>query len=125
MSHPACILVYGRDASLLETRCMLLETTGSKVYATTRWEDAERIIKEQHPTLFVLCYTLTPEDRSSVLHFAQRFSPEMRLLILTADGQPSDDNPENTHNIFAGAEAFKARVVGLLHDHADSEERAG
>ena len=125
MSNPACILVYGRDASLLETRCMLLETTGFKVYATTQWEDAERIIEEEKPALFVLCYTLSPEDRSSILRAAQRLGPEMRLLILTADGQPSEDSPSDSLNIFSGARAFRAKVMDLLRHRSESKERTG
>ena len=123
MSNPACILVYGRDASLLETRRMLLATTGFQVYATTEWEAAERVIKEEKPALFVLCYTLAPGDRSSILNSAERLYPEMRVLILTADGQPSDDSPEDTLNIFAGARAFKARVVELLRQRSEPRER--
>jgi DNA-binding response OmpR family regulator len=81
MSHPACILVYGRDPSLLETRCMVLETTGSVVRATAEPEEAERIIRDERPALLVLCYTLSPEDRSSILSSAQLLRPDMKTLV--------------------------------------------
>jgi len=118
MSNPACILVYGRDPSLLETRCMLLETTGSKVHATTEPEQAEQIIREERPDLLVLCYTLSPEDRTNILSAAQHLRPEMKTLILTADGTSETGNGDL--DIFTGARALRAKVVEMLDSGAVS-----
>ena len=112
MSNPACILVYGRDHRLLETRRMVLESTGGDVHATTKLLEAEQILREQHPTLVVLCYTLSGPERAAILSSAQHLRPDIKTLVLTADGQP--ESSEGDHDIFTGARAFKARVVEIL-----------
>ncbi len=115
MSNPACILVYGRDHKLLETRCLVLESTGGAVHATTKLLEAERILEENHPDLLVLCYTLTATDQAEILASAQRFRPGIKTLVLTADGQR--ETGEGDHDIFAGARAFKAKVVEVLAEN--------
>ncbi|MDP9050750.1 MAG: hypothetical protein M3O31_08525 [Acidobacteriota bacterium] len=91
---------------------MLLETTGRVVHATTEPEQAEQIIREEHPDLLVLCYTLSPDDRSSILSAAQHLRPAMRTLILTADG--TTETGQDDLSIFTGARALKAKVVEML-----------
>lgn len=115
MTNPACILVYGRDHKLFETRCLVLESTGGAVHATTKLMEAERILLEKHPNLLVLCYTLNTEDRAVILDSAQRFCPGIKTLTLTADGQP--ETGEGDHDIFTGARAFKAKVVEVLGEN--------
>lgn len=115
MPNPAYILVYGRDRKLLETRCLVLESTGGTVHATTKILEAERILRDEHPDLLVLCYTLTAADRAEILESAQQFCPGIRTLVLTADGQPETGHGD--HDIFTGTRAFKAKVVEVLGEN--------
>ena len=114
MSDEVSILVYGRDPVVLETRRMVLETTGASVVATTGWEQAQQVISNPSLDLLVLCYTLSSEDRQSILQFAQGIRPEITTLVLRADGQSSADFGKDTLDVFAGPRAFKAKVMELL-----------
>jgi DNA-binding NtrC family response regulator len=114
MMNTDFILVYGRDPNVLETRRMVLETTGARVLATTRWEEAQQVIENATVSLLVLCYTLSSEDRLLILQFAQRVSPEINALVLRADGQSPPDFDKDTLDVFAGPRAFKAKVMEML-----------
>jgi DNA-binding NtrC family response regulator len=96
MSKAACVLVYGADSTLLKTRQMVLETIGGEVHATTRREDAERIIAGVRLRLLVLCYTLSLEDREAMLEAVRRASPWTKTLVLKADGPPKQARRTST-----------------------------
>jgi hypothetical protein len=49
-----CILVYGSDKLLLETRSMVLENAGFRVFPAIQSREAEIIIDTQHIALVVL-----------------------------------------------------------------------
>ena len=93
---------------------MVLETTGARVLSTTRWEEAQQVISDASLDVLVLCYTLSSEDRLSILEFAERERPEIKTLVLRADGQSHPDFEKDTLDVFAGTRAFKAKVVELL-----------
>lgn len=114
LSDSASILVYGRDSNLLKTRRWVLETIGSKVYATTSLKETEQLIISVKPTLLVLCFTLSSEDRRYVLKLVQALRPQMKVLTLTADG-PAGMPEGNDFNIFAGTAALKLRAIEMLN----------
>ena len=114
MSDPAPILVYGSDPILLETRRMVLETLNDMVYTATNAAEAEQIIFEAKPDLFVLCYTLSPEDRQSILDFARGIHLAMTILVLEAD-RPA--------GAFSGPDALKKKVRELLAAGTSRQER--
>ena len=118
MSIPATILIYGRDASLLETRRMVLETIGGRVCATTDFEETKQMMTEAEPDVLVLCYTLNADDRESILSSAEALRPEMKILVLIADGPASKQMSDDAFSIFAGPAALKAKVTEMLGRHS-------
>jgi DNA-binding NtrC family response regulator len=82
---PALILVYGKDAHLLETRRWILEGAGMKVTTTTKFSEVEGILREEAIDLFLLCHTLSPEEGDFCLTKATALRPAMKKLVLTAN----------------------------------------
>ena len=114
MSNPARILVFGRDSSLLETRQLVLETIGGIVNATTKLDQARLLLAHSAPDLLILCYTLSPDDRSAILGIVRKIRPELKVLVLRADGPASVQTDDEEFNIFWGAGALRARVKEML-----------
>lgn len=114
MSNPARILVFGRDSSLLETRQLVLETIGGIVDATTKLDQARLLLAHSAPDLLILCYTLSPDDRSTILGTVRKIRPELKVLVLRADGPASVQTDDEEFNIFWGAGALRARVKEML-----------
>jgi DNA-binding NtrC family response regulator len=83
--EPASILVYGRDAQLLETRRWILERAGMKVTITTDLGEVAGILVNEAIDLFILCHTLSPEEGDICLMNAHALRPAMKKLILTAN----------------------------------------
>ena len=114
MFNPTRILVYGRDPSLLETRQLVLQTIGGTVEATTELEQAKRMLGDGSLDLLVLCYTLSLEDRNAILNSVEQLSPDLKVLILSADGPPSNQTVDGDFSIFSGPGAFKSKVLRML-----------
>jgi len=76
-----CILVYGSDQLLLNTRTMVLEKAGYAVLTAIEASDVERIILSQKISLLVLCHTLSSEKCEAALELA-----ESRRPVIRADG---------------------------------------
>lgn len=126
MPIPAHVLIYGRDSSLLETRRMVLETIGGTVHATTDGMQAKQMIANGWPDLLILCYTLSAEDRESILNSAQALRPEIKTLVLSANGPLYTQLSEGAFNTFAGPAALKAKVAQMLdQEEASPAERMG
>ena len=123
MSDPAPILVYGSDLSLLETRRMVLKTPGGEVYTATKPAEAEQILLHAKPNLLVLCYTLSSEDRRSILDFARGIHPAMTILVLEADRPAGAETAQETFNIFSGPDALKKKVRELLAAGTSRQQR--
>ena len=113
MSKHARILVYGRDPALLETRRLVLESKREAVDATIDFREACLLLEKGHTELLVLCYTLSPKDRASILMVTEQLRPEVKILVLEADGPPAKET-ENTLNIFSGPGVLRAKVFAML-----------
>jgi len=114
MSNPARVLIYGRDPSLLETRQLVLETTGGVVVATTELEDTKHELVHNQPDLLVLCYTLSPDDRSAILSSVDCLVPKLKVLVLRADGPAITQTDDCDFSIFNGPAALKSKVMKML-----------
>ena len=84
LSNSVSILVYGSDKLLLDTRTMVLENAGFRVFSATESEDAETIIETQGIALIVLCHSLSPQRCEAALRFANALQPAVKTLVLTA-----------------------------------------
>ena len=123
MSIPAPVLVYGRDRKLLETRRLVLQTLGGKVYAADDRETTEQLIRDLMPGVLVLCYTLSPEERDLILSFVHAVYPATKVLILRADG-PASAQTDDDFSIFTGPRALRRKVEEMLFDQTCPAQRA-
>ncbi|MGF7179035.1 DNA-binding NtrC family response regulator [Tunturiibacter psychrotolerans] len=83
MVSPISVLVFGRDARLLETRRWLLEAAGYRVRTTAEYPEAIRILDAANIRLLILCHTLSTEECGRVLTSVHR-SQALKTLALTA-----------------------------------------
>ena len=112
---PASILVYGRDAQLLETRRWVLEHAGMKVTTTTDLGEMESILVNEAIDLFILCHTLSPEEGDLCLMKAQALRPAMKKLVLTANTPLGSLGPREVRvSAFDGPKALVSGVEDLL-----------
>ncbi len=84
MPKSATILIYGHDAQLLETRCMILERAGYSVLTATGLDEFERIPACRRVDLLLLCHSLSMEDCGRSLALAHSRWPQLKSLTLTS-----------------------------------------
>ena len=85
MYKASTILIYGRDASLIETRRWVLEHAQCQVLTTFDLAGLNEAIRSQHIDLFILCHSLTRVEAESALSVAHLLRPEMKNLVMTAE----------------------------------------
>jgi DNA-binding NtrC family response regulator len=77
------VLVYGRDATLLEVRRLVLERVGLHVSIATKSTDVQRMISAEQIDLLIVCHTIAEEETGKVLSVMHKLRPKMKGLILT------------------------------------------
>jgi DNA-binding NtrC family response regulator len=93
---------------------MLLETLGGEVSSAHDQAETERMIRDRGPSVLVLCYTLSEEERAEVLASARTLNPRIRVLVLLADGSADLRTNEDVFNIFRGPAALKTKIQQML-----------
>ena len=76
------ILMFGRDAHLLETRQLLFQSLGYRVLTIERLAELERIPQDPEIALIVLCHTLSAKERTDAVAQASSRWPGIRKLAL-------------------------------------------
>jgi len=67
------ILIYGKDSTLLETRRLLLASSGFRVRTVSSMEQLHFIVNaEEKYELFILCHTIPEEERVNIRGMAIR-----------------------------------------------------
>ncbi len=85
MTPKPVILVFGRDADLLQTRRWVLEQAGYQVLTAHTLAQAENTLAVQSIDLFLLCHSTSMEDCKQLLTAANTTRPEIKLLLMAAD----------------------------------------
>jgi DNA-binding response OmpR family regulator len=85
MSEPPCILIYGSDAVLIQSRGLVLEKAGFSVRTALELNDAELIISTRQVQLCILCRSLSSKECLTLLATAQNLHPKLKILSLHAD----------------------------------------
>jgi hypothetical protein len=80
------ILLYGHDSLLLETRCWVLEKAGFDVWTATELYEVKEIVLTRHIELFILCQSVSTEERQGWLFACDTVRPKMKTLVLGGDG---------------------------------------
>jgi CheY-like chemotaxis protein len=81
---PPTILVYGKDENLLNTRSLLLQSTGRRVKQATTYEGLRMILQAVPVNVIVLCHTLSEADCLAALDTAAKLRPGIKSLVLTS-----------------------------------------
>jgi hypothetical protein len=84
MPYPVCVLLFGNDEHLLESRRMVLESVSCTVYSATRLLALNRILTDRPIDLLILCHTLTTEECERAKSVVEAHSPQVKVLVLEA-----------------------------------------
>jgi len=84
-SHQISVLMYGHDASLLDSRKWVLESRGYRVHTIQRLSQLNHIPATSPVSLLVLCHTLTSQDAVDASTRASARWPGLKQLQLVAD----------------------------------------
>src|ERR1700692_982975 len=71
MSESICLVLYGRDQCLLDTRRRLLQEAGYPVWTARQIPDVFAIITEERVDVLILCHTLSQEEFTWAIAFAE------------------------------------------------------
>ena len=91
MSVTVSILLFGRNTRLLESRKILLQSVGYRVFMASNLSTASHMLREVEIDLLILCHSLPMEDRGRALALNYLW-PMMRSLVLTAGESGCRDN---------------------------------
>ena len=116
MIGPACLLIYGTDSKLLDTRRMVLEYAGHHVLAQLDPLSAAPYLSELNFDVLILCHTLSPEDCHRVASLAYVRWPAIRTITLSRGWQTQ---PTTLLATVAGALAEVGRAEVEFHPKPD------
>jgi hypothetical protein len=106
----ASVLIYGRDAILLETRSQVLKQGGFRVATITRLEDFHDL-NASELRVFVLCHTLSEIEQREAIETGEKANQDLRTVVLTYHSPGSSLGARcRFMSPFAGPEALKALV---------------
>ena len=115
MTLDSCILVCGRDGTLITTRSLVLESAGFHVRAALSPEAVIEALLVDAFDLAVLCHTLSPQDCLGVLAAIHSQQPNAKILSLQANNVPCEANGKGqVVNIFDGPGKLVEKVQELI-----------
>lgn len=112
-AYGPCILIFGCDRTLLETRKWILARHGHVTSIATELAEVERALAENPVRLLILCYSLNALECARALALI-RSRPAVRSLQLI-NGIPEYDPSGEVLNVFDGPEKLLSTVDRLLH----------
>jgi hypothetical protein len=80
------VVLYGRDAHLLELRRWFLHSLGYRVFTAMQLSDLDLIPIEQPVALITLCHTVSAADYTATVAKAALRWPDIKSLSLARDG---------------------------------------
>ena len=100
---PSPILVYGRDARLLETRSWVLQQAGFRVLCVMDLAEMEALVLTEPVRVLVLCHTLSEAERVDALRASARLRPTVQRMVMTANALTvPDEGQEETLSVYDG-----------------------
>jgi DNA-binding NtrC family response regulator len=110
MNVGACVLIYGRDPVLLETRTQILRQGGFRIVAISALQ--EFLDLQSHDfRVFVLCHTLSAKDQQEAIEAGRKANRSLRTIVMAVH-EPKFKLGHRTSviNPFEGPEALTASV---------------
>jgi DNA-binding NtrC family response regulator len=115
MHNSGSILIYGRDAALLETRRLLLESAGFTVATALELAAITQLLSGPAFDLSLLCHTLSHDERETLMSVAQRVRPEMKFIVMSAPGVAQGDSGRHSVvDVFDGPEKLVNKVKSMV-----------
>lgn len=101
---------------LLDTRRWVLEQAGFAVFTISSMDSAVQVVAEHSVDLLLLCHTLTPAERHSVVATASAFKPQIKKLVMTTAAEEAcrEELEGESLHVFAGAEGLVAATRKAL-----------
>ena len=106
--------MYGHDRSILETRSLVLQKSGYKVFQATEFASACALVTESPIELCICCYTLSKQECEGIGAYAQTLRPELRFLVLAAGTAACNLPKERMFSIFEGPAQLVATVQSMV-----------
>ena len=115
MQSATYILVYGRDMALLDTRRLVLESAGFTTKTAGTQSGLAQELAVGQVVLCILCHTLSPEERRSMLEIIHYARPESKVLVLQANKNGYDlTSTDPVVSIFDGPAKLVATVQDIM-----------
>jgi two-component SAPR family response regulator len=76
------ILVYGNDATLVTTRCLVLERAGYIALPAQAFGNAMLMLLNHQIDIIVLCQSLKDEERQGIVETARALQPEIKCVVI-------------------------------------------
>jgi hypothetical protein len=113
MTKKACVLIYGKDASLLGVRRLVIQQAGFRVLAVTNLADlTQQRIKEFG--MLVLCHTLSSGDQQEAIRVCGNAKAGIRTVVLMAYAPEFRLNPDSSFiSPFEGPETLISRLRAM------------
>lgn len=114
------ILMYGRDAELLEVRKMVLRTSGNDVLATTNPIDVEVFLRTKAIEVLILCHTVPEGERRRILNLIPLLSPGTKALVLIAGARSSPEEHHANLDTMEGPRRLLEAIEQLARDRSSA-----
>ncbi len=80
--NTACVLVYGRDPVLLETRAKVIQTRGFRTCEATSDAELMERLKLARCNVLVLCHTLPEDEAVRAFRLAKQEIPRIKIIAM-------------------------------------------
>jgi DNA-binding NtrC family response regulator len=114
MSANICILIFGRDRLLLQTREWLLEAAGYRVVLAQTLAEVDEIVSKQHVQMLVLCHTVSVKDGEDALAVVTAHCPHVKCLVLAEESKQKIASCAETLPMMSGPQSFISKIQTLV-----------
>jgi hypothetical protein len=104
------ILLYGNDGLLLMTRRLILEKAGYQPIAVSNYAETKSLLMNERVEVFVLCQSLSNDERASVLEFARSVQPGIKVIVQRFTG---DDMALSDGHFLGGIRGPKSLLAAV------------
>jgi hypothetical protein len=115
------IVVYGNDAMLVTTRCLILERAGYRVLAAQAFGNAVLMLMNHQIDMIVLCQSLKLEERRGILETARALHPEIKCAVIDFEGREAPIEGADLIEGLVGPSALLNTIGRILTQKASAQ----
>jgi hypothetical protein len=124
MTVNGTILVYGNDAMLVTTRCLILERAGYRVLTAQAFGNAMLMLMNHQIDIIVLCQSLKAEERRGILETARAIQPEIKCAVIDFDEREAPIEGVALIEGFMGPSALLNTIGSIFTQKASVQNRS-